>query len=188
LPVIPFADVRSTDWFIDAVMYAYNKGLMTGTNTDPLLFSPNATLTRGMVVTVLYRIAGSPEVSGLANPFDDVADSTWYTDAVKWAYHSGIVSGYGGGKFGPNDNITRQDMAVMLNNFAKHMGINLPSVRVYHGFSDDSDAANYAKEAIERFFKAGIVSGKPGNLYDPQGKATRAEFAAMIMNFMEAAE
>jgi uncharacterized repeat protein (TIGR02543 family) len=184
-PVNPFTDVRGTDWFFDAVVYVNHYGLMIGTSTDPMLFSPNLTLTRGMVVTVLYRIEGSPDVSGLANPFNDLIDGAWYADAVKWAYHNGIVSGYGGGKFGPNDDITRQDMAVMLNNYANFAGKELPKIRGYPGFLDEADIANYAKEAVERFFMAAIINGKPGNVFDPRGQATRAEFATMLMNFAE---
>jgi hypothetical protein len=89
----PFADIKSSDWFYGDVEYVTTDNLMFGTSTEPMLFSPNMTLTRGMVVTVLYRIAGSPDVSGLTNPFDDVDEGKWYTDAVKWATTNGIVSG-----------------------------------------------------------------------------------------------
>ena len=180
----PFADIKTSDWFFDYVIFAYTHGLMVGTSTDPMMFSPNVTTTRGMVVTVLYRMAGSPDVSGLKNPFDDVPAGTWYTDAVIWAANKGIVAGYGNGKFGPNDNITREQLATMLNNYAVKMGLKLPVTREYTGFKDDADIANYAKDAIERFFKAGIISGKPGNVFDPKGDATRAEFATMLMGFL----
>ena len=139
-----------------------------------------------MVVTVLYRIAGSPDVSGLANPFSDVADGLWYKNAVIWAADRGIVSGIGGGLFAPERNITRQDLTVMLNNYAVRMGLALLETRGYDGFVDHADIANYALEAIERFFKIGIVNGKPGGIFDPQGEATRAELATMLNGFMEA--
>ena len=182
-----FSDVKDSDWFYDALMFAYGHGLIVGTSTDPMMFSPNATTTRGMIVTILYRMAGSPDVSDFPSPFGDVATGTWYTDAVIWAASVGIVSGYtGGGLYNPNAPITRQDLAVILARYANYMGINLPSARDYAGFIDDADIANYAKEAIERFFKAGIVSGYPDGSVKPQGEATRAEVAAMLMRFLEA--
>ncbi|MCL1905741.1 MAG: InlB B-repeat-containing protein, partial [Clostridiales bacterium] len=184
----PFEDVKSSDWFYGDVEYVYTNGLMVGTSTDPMLLSPNMTTTRGMIVTILYRLEGEPDVSDLTNPFDEVAAGTWYTDAVIWAAGNGIVSGYGGGKFGPEDSITRQDLAVILNNYAKSVGIKLPAVNGYKGFNDDADIANYAKDAIERFFEAGIIAGKPGNIFDPKGDATRAEVAAMLHRFLEATE
>jgi hypothetical protein len=153
-----------------------------------MLFSPHVTTARGMVVTVLYRMAGSPSVSNLTNPFSDVPAGAWYTDAVIWAASNGIVAGYGNGKFGSNNIITREQLATMLNNYAIKMELKLPEPGAYTGFNDDEDIANYAKEAIERFFKAGIIAGKPGNIFDPQGKATRAEFAAMLHRVLKVVE
>jgi hypothetical protein len=146
------------------------------------------TLTRGMVVTVLYRIEGSPDVSGLTNPFSDVAAGRYYTDAVIWAASNGIINGMGGGRFGPDIDITRQDLATILDRYATFAEMTLPEVRAYPGFNDDADIANYAREALERFFKAGIINGRPGNRFDPRGTATRAELATMLMNFLETAE
>jgi hypothetical protein len=200
---IPFEDVGERDWFADAVMYAYENGYRTGTSANPILFSPNRTLTRGMVVTALYRMAGSPDVSGFANPFNDVDEEKYYTNAILWAAAGGIVSGTGGGKFSPESNITRQDLVVILNNYANFAGMDLPKAREYTAFADDADIRGYAREAVERFFRAMIISGRPqdpfssadggihlepGNVFDPHGNATRAEFAAMLMRFMEAAE
>ena len=182
----PFEDVDKNAWYFDCVMFAYAHGLMVGTNADPITFSPNMTTTRGMIVTVLYRMAGSPDVSGLSNPFSDIAGEKWYSDAVIWAAANGIVSGYGGGLYGSEDNVTREQLAVILNNYINYMGLMLPEIRDYTGFNDDIDCANYAKEAIERFFKSEIVSGKPGNIFDPKGDATRAEVATMLKNFLEA--
>ena len=184
----PFTDINESAWYYNSVMFAYTHGLMVGTNTDPMMFSPNMTTTRGMIVTTLYRMAGSPDVRGLANPFFDVAGYKWYSDAVVWAVTNGIVSGYSSGLYGPEDNITREQLAVILNNYIDYSRFKLPEIREYKGFNDDADCANYAKEAIERFFKAGIVSGKPGNVFDPKGNATRAEVATMLMNFLEAIE
>ena len=181
----PFIDVDPDDWFTEAIWYVYDNKLMVGTSTEPMLFSPNVATTRGMIVTVLYRLAGSPDVSDLSNPFDDVAETAWYYAAIKWAAANGIVAGYGNGKYGPEDNITREQLATILNNYAVQTGKDLPAKRDYSGFNDEADIANYAKEAVERFFKAMIVNGKPGNLFDPKGEATRAEFAAILMGFIE---
>jgi hypothetical protein len=98
------------------------------------------------------------------------------------------TAGYGGGKYGPKDSITREQLATILNNYAKFAGLTLPLTRGYTPFIDDADIANYAKEAIERFFKAGIIGGYPDGSFKPRGEATRAEFAAMLMRFLEAAE
>jgi len=187
----PYADVDQSDWFIDAVMFVYGHGLMIATGTNPMMFSPNAATTRGMIVTILYRMAGSPDVSGElreeSGEFTDVDAGMWYYDAVVWAAANGIVSGYGGGLFGPEDYITREQLAVILGSYAAEMGMTLPMVRDYSGFHDDAGISDYAKEAVEYFFRAGIISGKPGNVFDPQGTATRAEVATMIMRFLEAA-
>ena len=186
--IIPFIDVFESDWFVDAVMYAYERGLMIGTSTEPMMFSPNMELTRGMAATVPYRHAGSPDVIGLINPFTDVPANKWFTDAVVWAADKGIVLGLGDGRFAPCNIVTRQDLAAILNRYVVFTGIELPVIRDYTGFNDDADIANYAKEAVEKFFCAGIISGKPGNIFDPQGQTTRAEFATIIMNFLEVIE
>ena len=182
----PFEDVFQSDWFYNDVMFVYTHGLMIGTSTQPMLFSPNAATTRGMIVTILYRMAGSPDVSGLANPFTDVAGDKWYSDAVIWAAANGIVNGYGDGKFGPEDSITREQLAVILNNYLKYAGLDLPIKTEYTGFDDDADIADYAVEAIEKLFSSGVIVGRPGNVLDPKGNATRAEMAAMLKRFIEA--
>ena len=184
----PFADVSDAGWFHGAVMFAYSHGLMTG--TDPMQFAPNSPTTRGMIVTVLYRKAGSPG-AGRDAPgasFTDVAANTWYTDSINWAAENGIVGGYGGGLFGPNDNITRQDLAVILLNYAKSAGLRLPVLRGYAGFGDAEDISGYAAEAVELLYRAGVISGRPGDVFDPLGLATRAELATMLMNFLHAVD
>ena len=183
--VNPFADVKSSDWFYGDVEYVYTHGLMTGTSTNPMLFSPQMSVTRGMIVTILYRAAGSPDVSGLSNPFSDVAGGQYYRDAVIWAAANGIVAGIGNGKYDPDANITRQDLAVILYRYAQWAGIELPVTQDYTGFTDDAHVANYAKDAIEAFFKAGIINGYPDGSFQPNGTATRAEVAAMIHRFFE---
>jgi hypothetical protein len=141
-----------------------------------------------MVVTIIHRLEGSPDVSGLPNPFTDVPAGQWYTNAVIWAAANDIVGGYGGGRFGPEDYVTRQDLAVLLNRYSRYAGIDVPVIRAYTGFNDEADIAGYAKEAVERFFEGGIISGRPGNVFDPRGNATRAELAAMLARFMQTAE
>jgi hypothetical protein len=182
----PFTDVKVGDWFYADVEYAVTNGLFHGTSATT--FSPNIAMTRGMIVTVLYRLAGSPDVSALANPFSDVAEGQYYTDAVKWAAEKGIVSGIGDNLFAPEKSVTRQDLAVIILRYADFAGLKLPATQPYTPFNDEADIAGYAKEAVEALFKADIVSGKPGNLYDPQGTATRAEVAAILHRFILAAE
>jgi len=192
----PFSDLKASDWFLEYVMFVYSHGLMVGTSADPMMFSPNEATTRGMIVTVLYRLSvgadGNPPAGRLpsppANPFIDVPESAYYYDAVIWAAASGIVKGYGNGLYGPDDNVTREQLSVILNNYINFAGLTLPESRSYAAFLDDADCGNYAKEAIELLFKAGIIAGKPGNIFDPKGNATRAEVAAMLMRFLEAAE
>ena len=182
----PFIDVSEGDWFFNDVAYVHQNGLMQGTAADR--FGPNIALTRGMAVTVLYRIEGEPDVSGLPNPFSDVAEGQHYTNAVKWAADEGLVQGYASGKFGPEDLITRQDLAVIIDHYTGYKVIKLSEMRAYQKFSDDADIANYAKEAVETFFKAGLINGKTNNKFDPKGQATRAEYAAIIHRVMEAAD
>jgi len=161
---------------------------MNGTSESPPLFSPSLPTTRGMIVTILYRLRGNPDTSALPNPFIDVAAGAWYFDAVKWAAANGVVSGYGGGKFGPADSITREQLATILNNYAILAGSSLPVAKEYQAFADEARIAGYAKGAVERLFKAGVVGGKQGNSFDPRGNATRAEVASMLARFIAASE
>ena len=179
----PFADVSANAWYHDAVVFVYSRGLMSGTHTNPMQFSPNAPLTRGMVVTVLHRYLGSPNAN-TANPFSDIANETWYTDAVRWAAENNIVSGFGDGRFGASDNITRQDMAVILARFADFAEMQLPQTRNPVTFNDNANIAPYATQAVETLFRAEVINGRPNNVFDPTGNASRAEFAAMLMNFL----
>ena len=183
----PFEDVNSSDWFFEYVMYVYSQQLMSGTSTEPMLFSPNTPMTRAMLVTVLYRMSSNPGAGeeGSANPFDDVPEDTWYSDAVKWAAENDIVSGYGSGRFGPGDSITRQDLAVILVRYADFIGTVMPIKREYTGFSDEANFSSYAIEAIEFCHRAELVSGYPDGSFRPAETATRAEIATIIMRFKE---
>jgi len=182
----PFTDVRSGDWFYGDVLFAYGNRLMGGTSTSPMRFSPNTPLSRAMLVTILYRYQGEPNVAGFANPFSDVPSGQWYTNAIVWAAANRVVSGIAEGRFGTNNNITRQDLAVILINYANFRGLKLPTTQTYKGFNDDSRIASYARPAVIRCFEAGIIGGKPGNLFDPLGQSTRAETAAMLHRFIKA--
>jgi|GEM_PF-2528335 len=177
--VNPFNDVKESDWFYESVKFAHQNGLFSGTSATT--FTPNGTMTRGMMVTVLWRLNGSLTASNAG--FADVAAGQWYTEAVSWAYANGIVSGVGGNLFAPNDEITREQMAVMLNNYAKFINAELPKNRV-GVFADDDKISSWAKEAVNAMYAAEILNGKGANGFDPQGKATRAEVAQMFKNFM----
>ncbi len=182
----PFIDVDENDWFYEDVNYVVDQGLMNGTAND--VFSPNDSMTRAMVVTVLYRHANEPDVSSLTNPFSDVPNDMWYTDAVKWAAENDIVTGYDNGLFGLMDPISREDLAVILYRYEQLSKLIPPDVEPQKDFSDWDDVSEYAKDAVSTLTKQGIINGKPGNLFDPKGEATRAEVSAMLHRFLEAVE
>jgi len=118
----PFGDVKPGDWFFDDVGFVYTSGLMIGTGTESPLFSPDMPMSRAMLVTVLYRLAGSPDASGLPNAFTDVPEDSWYGSAVAWAAANGITSGVGGNRFAPDDNVTREQAAAILLRYARLIG------------------------------------------------------------------
>jgi hypothetical protein len=178
----PFTDVKQKAWYYDSVRYVHKNELMNGTSADK--FSPNLTLTRGMVVTVLYRKEGIPEMSAFENPFSDVKAGKYYTDAVKWAAENGIVSGYGDGRFAPDENITREQMAVILRNYELYTDKIPEDILMDREFADWKKISGWAKDAVNRLVIQGIINGKPDNLFDPKGAATRAEFAAILYRFL----
>jgi hypothetical protein len=181
----PFADVKPNDWFYGDAMFAYSHGLMAGMGAEE--YSPKMPTTRGMVVAVLHRLESEPNAS-TENIFSDVANEEYYTKAVTWAAGEGIVEGYGDEIFRPNFDITRQELAAVLLRLANHKGLKLPAVREYAAFADDTNVSGYARTAVETLYKAGILSGKPDNLFDPKGPTTRAEAAAILHRFLESAE
>ena len=176
----PFADVRESDWYYHNVEYAYLSSLFSGKSATT--FAPNTPMTRGMLVTVLGRMAGA-DVSGYTVSFDDVADGVYYAQYTEWAREKDIVSGVGGNSFAPDQIITRQDMAVMLARFAAAMGLAAPDMNTPAAFADAESIAAYAKDAAAAMQKAGIISGKPGGVFDPTAGATRAEVAAILHRF-----
>ena len=177
---MPFTDV-SGHWAAEAIAWAYENGLMNGTGETT--FAPNATLNRAMLATILYRLAGEPAVEGEGVPFNDVALDAWYTDAVIWANENGIVTGYGNGLFGSNDSITREQLAVMLYRYAKFMKYDTAESGDLSAFADAGDTSGWAAEALSWAYAEGIITGRTTTTIAPQGTATRAEVATILMRF-----
>ena len=171
-----FTDVRSTDWFSDAVSYVQERGLMSGTSATN--FSPNEPTTRAMLVTVLYRAAGQPETTGQSS-FADVLARDYFANAVAWASENNIVTGYSRTRFGSNDPVSREQIATLLWRYAGS-----PSAGSAQNFSDRNQISDYAADAVNWARANGIVNGRPGNRFDPKANATRAEVATILRNFL----
>ena len=178
----PFTDVSERDWFYGDVMFVYENGLMLGTSKT--LFSPHGTATRGMMATILWRMEGSPVPKG-KNSFTDVEAGKWYADAITWTAENSIFAGYGKDKFGPDDPITREQLAAIFYRYADYKGYDLTVKGNLDKFKDADKITDYAKTAMQWAVGSGLVKGKSGNLLDPQGTATRAEIAAMLHRFIE---
>lgn len=174
---LPFADVREGVWFHDAVKYAYENNLMSG--TSPTAFSPDQPTSRGMIVTILYRLAGSPAAGD--SGFADVAPGQYYAKAVAWASANGVVSGYGNGRFGPNDPITREQLAVILWRYA---GSPAPP-NLLLTFSDIGRANGYAMDALRWAVDRQLISGTSTTTLSPGGTATRAQAAVILKGFCQ---
>lgn len=179
---LPFADVSGSDWFYNDVRYVYEKGIMDGTGADR--FSPNAPLTRAMIVTILYRMAGSPAMSGVSD-FKDVDSNKWFAKAVAWAAANGIVNGYGSGLFGPNDPVTREQLAAILYRYAVYGGMTAVTLEENLGsFADTAQLSAYAIQAMNWAVGQGLINGSGSNLV-PKAQATRAQVAAIIHRYLE---
>lgn len=179
---LPFTDVPEGAWYEDAARYVYENGLMTGTSGST--FSPNATTTRSQIVTILWRMAGSPVVNYLMD-FSDVDPAAYYAEAVRWAASEGVVGGYGNGTFGPDDPITREQFAAILYRYAQHKGYDVSGAANLSGYADADKISEYALTALSWANAQGIIGGiSPTTLY-PQGTATRAQAAVMLMRFCE---
>lgn len=181
---LPFVDVAEGDWYYDAVADVYDAGLMTG--IDGTHFAPNQKLARAQFALILYRLNDSPEVDG-KSPFKDVAEGDWYTDAVIWANKKGIITGYTDtGLFGPGDDITREQLVVMMYRYQKSISdVKAESVDL-SDFKDGAKVSAFAKEAMEWAVGTGVISGKDnGTVLDPQGTATRAECATIIIRMLD---
>lgn len=182
---LPFGDVDDGDWFADAVRFVYENGMMNGVSeTD---FAPHATTSRSMIVTILYRLEGEPVVDD-AMDFTDVAGDAYYAEAVRWAASEGIVGGYGGGLFGSDDAVTREQLAVILWRYASGKGydVSVGEDTNILSYADFADLSEYAIPAMQWACGAGIVNGTSESTLTPQGEATRAQVAAMLMRFLEA--
>ena len=180
---LPFEDVGTDAWYSDAVAYVYRNGLMSGTSGST--FSPDAAITRAQLVTILWRMAGSPQVNGLMD-FDDVSQDAYYTEAVRWAASEGIAGGYGNGLFGSDDPITREQMAAILYRFAQHMGydVSIGEDTNILSYTDAPDVSGYAVAALQWACGAGIIRGTgDGSTLTPQGGATRAQAAVILTRF-----
>lgn len=177
-----FTDVKEADWFFEAVEYVNAGGLMTGTSDQT--FSPKLPTSRAMFATILYRLAGSPAVSGSAG-FEDVEPGQWYSDAIAWAAEKGIITGYSDTEFGPTDDVTRQQLAVMLHRFAKATGQDVSKRADLSGYRDAGEIAGWALEAMEWAVAEGLISGRGNGVLDPAGPAQRCEVAAILMRYLE---
>ena len=179
---LPFGDVKSADWFYNDVKYVYEKGMMAGTAAD--VFAPNATTTRAMIVTILYRLEGSPAVTGTSS-FVDVPAGQWYTDAVNWAAANQIVKGTSATTFAPNDSITREQMAAILYRYAQYKGYDVTKKADLSGYSDNGQVSAYAKDALAWANAAKLINGVTNTTLAPQGNATRAQVSAILHRFCD---
>ena len=179
--VLPFTDVKTTDWFYGAVKYTYDNGILKGaTDTE---FRPSKNITRADLLTILWRMEGEPQVTGVKD-FPDVSTEAYYANAVRWGTKNNIVSGYKNGKFGPTDNITREQLATILYNYAKYKGKNVTANPDISKYKDWYKVTGYAQTAIKWAIAKGVVNGKDNSTrLDPQGTASRAEATAMIYNY-----
>ena len=179
---LPFGDVKSADWFYNDVKYVYEKGMMAGTAAD--VFAPNATTTRAMIVTILYRLEGSPAVTG-TSAFVDVPAGQWYTDAVNWAAANQIVKGTSATTFAPNDSITREQMAAILYRYAQYKVYDVTKKADLSGYSDNGQVSAYAKDALAWANAAKLINGVTNTTLAPQGNATRAQVSAILHRFCD---
>lgn len=182
---LPFTDVPEGAWYADAAAYVYEHGLMAGTSATT--FAPDVTTSRAMIATILWRMAGSPVVN-YAMDYTDVAQNQWCSEAIRWATSEGVVTGYGNGQFGTNDPITREQFAVMLYRFAQEQGydVSIGENTNILSYTDVADLSEYAISAMQWAVGAGIINGTgDGSTLTPQGQATRAQAAVMLMRFCE---
>ena len=180
----PFADLNYNSWYVDGIMYVYEKGIMRGTSKTE--FSPNENTTRAMIVTILYRLEGSPDV-GNASSFTDVPAGEWYADAVAWAARENIVNGYGNGKFGPQDCITRQQLAAIIYRYSAYKGVSVSANGWASSYPDADNVSAWALPAMqwavqEQFITGDVVNGQV--FLRPDGFATRAQIAAILMRYL----
>ena len=180
-PKLPFTDVSTSDWFYSDVMFVYENGLFSG--TDSRSFSPNASMTRAMLVTVLYRLEGEPASTG-SSSFSDVCSGSYYEKAVAWAAANGIVTGTGSTSFSPDAKVTREQLAAILYRYAQYKKLDTDAGAKLDSFSDAGNVSGYASEALSWAVSEGLINGASGRLM-PKGDATRAQVAAILHRFVE---
>lgn len=181
-PSEKFTDVDQDKWYHEGVDYAIKNGLMNGTGADT--FAPDATTTRAMVVTILYRLDGEPAVTKDI-PFADVPAGQWYSNAINWAAANGIVDGYGNGKFGPDDTITREQMAAILYRYASYKGYSVSDLANLTGYTDAASVSEWASTAMRWAVAEGLIEGTSATTLSPSGDSTRAQVATILMRFCE---
>ena len=179
---LPFTDVKADDWFYEAVKYAYDNKLMDGTSSTT--FAPLMTTNRAMIVTILWRLEGSPVVNYAMN-FSDVESGVWYTEAVRWAAAEGIVKGYSDTVFAPDDTVTREQLATILYRYAGYKEYDVSAKGDLTTFADGSTVSTWAADGMTWAAGAQLITGKDGGKLDPTGTATRAEVATILMRFCE---
>lgn len=184
-PELPFTDVDAGSWYYDAVKYVYENKVMNGVEGNQ--FAPNETLSRAMLVTILYRLDGEPSLDGenLGYPFEDVEEGAWYSDPVYWARLHGIVNGVEGNKFAPNDGLTREQMAAILYRYAQYKKLDVSASADLGTFADGNKTSSWAVDAMKWAVGEKLINGLEGNTLVPQGTSTRAQVATVMMRFME---
>ena len=186
-PAVEFADVKPDDWYADAVAYAVENGLFSGTSDTT--FSPGDAMTRGMLVTVLYRQAGEPEASN-HNKFVDVSADIWYARAVTWAYDNGVVNGTGDKTFSPDEPVTREQIATILMRYSEATGMEVPETTAgdLSIFSDGDTVSAFAQEGMRWAVAAQLLNGNENGALNPRGNASRAECATILMRWLESTQ
>jgi hypothetical protein len=179
-PVAALRDVSTSAWYYEDVKFVVESGLFKGLSESE--FAPDAQMTRAMLATVLYRLAGEPAAAGAAS-FGDVPSGQWFTDAVAWASANGVISGYSASVFGANDAVTREQIAVLLYRYAKLMGYDVSATIDLSDYADADAVAEWAREAVAWANATGLITGRSANTLAPTGAATRAEVAAMLHRF-----
>ncbi len=186
-PCEGYTDIDRSSWYHSAADFVITRGLMGSTKTDALTFEPDTTVSRAMVASILYRMAGSPAVEYKAT-FTDVPADKWFTNAIEWCAQNGLASGKGDGKFDPNGNVTRQELAVFMKKMAEYLGKDTSGRADLGSFADGTSVPSWAKEYVQWAVSAGLISGKASGsktCLAPIDTATRAEFASIIMRFVQ---
>jgi hypothetical protein len=176
----PYTDINRNAWYHTAVHYAIENGIMGGTGNGK--FEPGIAVTRGMIAQMIYAMEGKPFVT-VRKQFDDVAAGMWYTSAVKFVYANKIMGGYDEKTFGPEDFVTREQLATLLRGYAQYKGLSVSNTVSINRFNDAARVSEWAVKGMEWAVGDGIIAGRNGNVLAPQERATRAEVAQMLMKF-----